>query len=159
MSKLNEAAPAFVEMAHAIVWADVTTVDAKGRPRARVLHPYWEWDGERLTGWVGTTPTPFKRAHLDHSPYASVNYWTPTHDTCLAECRAEFVYDDERRTWLWEAYKAAPPPLGYDPAMIPTWKGPTHESFAALRFDPYHVRVFPGTLLLEQRGTFLEWRE
>ena len=41
MSELAAAAPAFVAMAHRIVWANVATVDADGRPRSRILHPLW----------------------------------------------------------------------------------------------------------------------
>ena len=37
-------APAFVELAHRIVWGTVATVDPEGRPRTRILHPIWEWD-------------------------------------------------------------------------------------------------------------------
>ena len=77
MNELAITAPAFVEMAHKIVWCTVATVDAKGRPRSRVLHPIWRWDGDRLEGWVATGPTPTKRAHLDASPFVSCNYWSP----------------------------------------------------------------------------------
>ena len=45
MTDLATVAPAFVEMAHRIVWASVATVDTDGRPRSRVLHPLWTWDG------------------------------------------------------------------------------------------------------------------
>ncbi|MCB8968188.1 MAG: pyridoxamine 5'-phosphate oxidase family protein, partial [Ardenticatenaceae bacterium] len=48
MHELTEIAPAFVEMAHRIVWCNAATVDSKGRPRSRVLHPIWQWDGTRL---------------------------------------------------------------------------------------------------------------
>ena len=47
MTELEDVAPAFVEMAHRIVWCSVATVDHQGRPRSRILHPLWEWDGER----------------------------------------------------------------------------------------------------------------
>jgi hypothetical protein len=60
-------------MAHRIVWATVSTVDRQGRPRSRVLHPYWIWDGEELDGWIATGPTPLKRAHLERTPFVSVN--------------------------------------------------------------------------------------
>ena len=92
MQPLAVVAPAFVEMAHRIVWASVATVDRSGRPRSRVLHPIWEWDGERLTGWIATDPAGLKRAHLDRVPYLSCNYWAADHDTCVAECDA--VFDD-----------------------------------------------------------------
>jgi hypothetical protein len=161
LNKLEQVAPAFVEMAHRIVWCTAATVDAKGRPRSRILHPIWDWDAEKgsLEGWIATGPTPTKRAHLNASPYVSLNYWDPTQDTCVAECRATWAFDDETRTRIWDLFKNAPPPVGYDPAMIPVWDKPTSDSFAALRLDPWRVRVFPGTLLLEQRGEQLTWQE
>ncbi|MDP6540110.1 MAG: pyridoxamine 5'-phosphate oxidase family protein [Planctomycetota bacterium] len=158
MNELSRVAPAFVEMAHSIVWASVATVDAKGRPRSRVLHPIWEWDGAQLVGWVGTGPTPTKRAHLEASPYASVNYWATSQDTCVAECGASWFFDDETCTRVWNLLKEAPPPVGYDPAIIPGWDEPTGDSFAALRLDPWRVRVFPGTLLMGQGGELLTWK-
>ena len=39
---LSGTAPAFVEIAHRIVWATAATVDPQGRPWTRVLHPIWE---------------------------------------------------------------------------------------------------------------------
>ena len=47
MTDLAKIAPQFVEMAHRIVWASAATVDAKKRPRTRVLHPLWIWDGKQ----------------------------------------------------------------------------------------------------------------
>ena len=57
MSELEVVAPAFVEMAHRIVWCSVATVDRLNRPRVRILHPIWTWDGTDLTGWIATSPT------------------------------------------------------------------------------------------------------
>ena len=68
MVALNDIAPAFVKMAHEIVWCTAATVDAQGRPRSRVLHPMWQWQGGKLTGWIATGPTPVKRAHLAGEP-------------------------------------------------------------------------------------------
>ena len=59
---------------------------------------------------------------------------------------------------MWSMFKDGPPPVGYDPAMIPGWDGPLSEGFSALRLDPWKLRVFPGTVLLEQRGDVLDWR-
>src|SRR4051794_33871993 len=98
MTDLAEIVPSFIEIAHKIVWASVATVDRSGRPRTRVLHPYWEWDGQMLVGWVATAPTPLKRAHLKRGPYVSCRDWAPIHDVAIAECRAELIYDDETRT-------------------------------------------------------------
>lgn len=159
MTELSQIAPPFVEMAHRIVWATAATVDKTGRPRSRVLHPIWQWDGQKLEGWIATGPTPTKRAHLEASPYMSLNYWDATQDTCVAECRAEWAFDDETRTRIWNLFKNTPPPVGYDPAMIPVWESPTQDNFAALRLDPWRLRVFPGTVLLEQKGEVLTWHE
>src|SRR5438105_368861 len=125
MNELTEVAPAFVEMAHRIVWSTATTVDARSRPRSRILHPLWQWDGERLTGWIATSPTALKQAHLRASPYISINYWSPSQDTCLAECRASWILDDERRIAIWNLFLNAPAPVGYNPAIVPVWTSPT----------------------------------
>lgn len=159
MQSLSEVAPAFVEMAHQIVWCSAATVDAKGRPWSRVLHPIWTWDGETLEGWIATGPTPLKRAHLDANPHISLNYWTPNQDTCVAECRTTWAFDLETRERIWNFFKDTPPPVGYDPAIIPGWEKPSDDAFAALKLDPWRVRVFPGTVLMQGTGDVLTWRE
>jgi hypothetical protein len=160
VDRLEVVAPPFVEMAHRIVWATVATVDPSGRPRTRVLHPLWQWDGTSLVGWIATGPTPLKRAHLDHSPFVSVGYLATNHDTCTAECRATFCFDDDTCTWLWKAFEAAPAPVGYDPAIVPAWSGgPKSEAFAALRLEPWRLRVMPGTVMLAGQGKVLTWQE
>lgn len=159
MASLEQIAPAFIGMAHSIVWASVATADADGRPRSRILHPIWRWDGTDLLGWVATVPTALKREHLAAHPYMSVSYWTPGHDTCNAECLVEWYLDDETRTEVWNAFATAPAPLGYDPAIIPMWRsGPTSADFAALRLTPYRLRVMPGTVMTAQQGEVLTWR-
>jgi Pyridoxamine 5'-phosphate oxidase len=158
MSDLSSIAPAFVDMAHRIVWATVATVDSEGRPRGRILHPYWQWDGTALAGWIATSPTPIKRAHLEHSPFVSVTYWAPGHDTCTAECRATWVLDDAGRQEVWRTFADAPEPVGYDPAIVPPWAGgPTSPAFAGLRLEPWRLRVQPGSVLLGQGGAVLSW--
>lgn len=159
MTNIAEVAPAFVKMAHEIVWCTVATVDSRGRPRSRVLHPIWEWDGEALTGWVGTGPTPVKRAHLEASPYVSCNYWSPGQDTCVAECAAQWAFDDQTRQKIWDMYIQAPAPLGYDPSIIPGWDNALSESFAVLKMTPWRVRVMPASVLLSGTGETLVWQD
>ncbi|MCY3590664.1 MAG: pyridoxamine 5'-phosphate oxidase family protein [Acidobacteria bacterium] len=144
-------------MAHRIVWCSAATVDRANRPRSRVLHPIWEWKDGVLTGWVGTGPTATKRAHLETSPYISCNYWTGNHDTCVAECRAEWAFDLATRERIWNLFKTTAPPVGYDPAMIPGWEGPESTGFAVLRLTPWRLRVMPGTVLLAGEGEVLSW--
>ena len=159
MQTLKETAPAFVEMAHSIVWASVATVDGKGRPRSRILHPIWQWDGEQLIGWIATGPTPIKRAHLKASPYVSLNYWTPKQDTCVAECQASWAIDDETRTMVWNLFLNTPEPVGYNPTLIPAWTSPTVDAFAVLKLEPWRLRVFPGSVMMGQGGEVLNWRK
>ncbi len=159
MSDLKDVAPGFVEMAHRIVWCSAATVDAQGRPWSRVLHPIWVWDGKDLVGWIATGPTPLKRAHLEAHPYVSLNYWEPSQDTCVAECRASWGFDEETRTMVWNLLRDGPEPVGYDPAIIPGWDSPASEGFAALRLDPWRIRVFPGSVMMGQGGEVLTWRE
>jgi hypothetical protein len=159
MSSLAETAPAFVEMAHRIVWCTVATVDPDGRPRTRILHPIWEWDGERLRGWIATGRTPIKAAGLDATPHVSLTYWDDSHDTCTAECRAEWIPTDQKVT-LWNRFADAPEPVGYDPAIIPPWAdGPSSPAFDGLGLDPVRLRVMPGTLMTTGQGELLTWRE
>ena len=158
MNTLQESAPAFVEMAHQIVWCSAATVDSRGRPRSRILHPIWEWDGDTLVGWIATGPTPTKRAHLDSHPYLSCNYWNPSQDTCVAECSAQWAFDDETRGRVWDLLLHAPEPVGYDPSVIPGWDKPTDDAFAVLRLTPWRLRVMPGAVMMGQPGEILVWQ-
>jgi Pyridoxamine 5'-phosphate oxidase len=142
-------APAFVEMAHRIVWATVATVDPEGRPRTRILHPIWEWDGAALVGWIATDPTSPKAAHLAGNPAVSINYWAPDHNTCTADCSSSWITDDAGRAEVWRRFAEGPEPVGYDPAIVPIWaEGPMSARFAGLRLEPWRLRVQPAAVLL-----------
>jgi hypothetical protein len=86
--------------------------------------------------------------------------WAPSQDTCLAECRASWAFDDATRVHVWELFKNAPAPVGYDPAIIPPWKGgPTSSAFAALKLEPWRLRVMPGSVMMGGSGEVLTWRQ
>lgn len=156
--QLERVAPEFVAMAHRIVWCTVATVDATGAPHTRVLHPIWEWDGERLTGWIATSPQSPKAAHLAAQPRVSLTYWDATHDTCTAECSTDWETTPEARRAGWDRFKHGPAPVGYDPAIIPRWTDPDCEAFGMLRLSPARLRVMPGSLMLRGQGELLNWR-
>jgi hypothetical protein len=59
---------------------------------------------------------------------------------------------------VWDLFLNAPPPLGYNPRIVPPWESPTCDAFAVLRLEPWRLRVFPGTVLAGS-GTVLKWRE
>ena len=156
---LSAVAPAFVEMAHRIVWCSAATVDRAGRPRSRVLHPVWEWDGSALRGWIATSPLSPKHRDLEATPFISLNYWASNHDTCLAECTATWTLDDESRVAGWDRIKNAPAPVGYDPSIIPGWDSPTAPGFGILEVVPTRLRVMPGSYMVKREGVLLTWAD
>ena len=157
MTDLATTAPPFVEMAHRIVWCTVATVEPSGRPRTRILHPIWEFDGDRLTGWVATSPLSPKAAHLAEQPAVSLTYWDASHDTCTADCLAIWERDDESRRAGWDRFANGPEPVGYDPRLIPPWTSPEAEAFGILRLEPHRLRVMPGSVMLRGEGEVLRW--
>jgi hypothetical protein len=159
MQTLHVVAPAYLELAHRIAWATVATVDSLNRPRSRILHPLWEWDGSTLVGWACTLPTALKRRHLAHSEYVSCSYWNDAHDSAIAECRAELYFDDVTCTRVYEKFKTAAPPVGFDPALVEGWESPSSEKFAVMRFEPWRLRVVSPSYSLSagDEGEVLRW--
>jgi hypothetical protein len=148
----------FLRISAEVAWATVATVDSNGRPRTRILHPYWEVVDGRPVGWVGTSRSPMKSKHLAANPFVSVAYWSPQQETAHVECRASWA--DEERERLWELYRAAEPPLGYDPGDMGAWKdGPLGGVFAALRLDPWRVMVLASEDVAAGRFYKRYWRE
>jgi hypothetical protein len=56
-------------------------------------HAVWERLGDGLVGWVGSRPTPLRRAHIERTPYVSCFYWDPAHDVAVAECEVTWTGD------------------------------------------------------------------
>ena len=130
--QLAELVDDLAEIVRRIVWSVVSTTDRQGRPRSRVLHPVWDFEG--MTGVVGTRRTPVKVAHLARQPALTCAYWSPDHDAAFVDCVASWVPEEEL-AGAWAALA-----LGYDPATV--WPGgPGSPDFAALRLRPYRVQV------------------
>ena len=157
-TELHDIAPRFVEMAHGIGMAVTATVDLNGRPRTRVMQPVWEWDGDRLTGWVSTSLTDPKVDDLRHTPSLSITYWSPQQDTCTADCDVRFVDEPAEKGRAWERFKAAPEPAGFDPSIHPDWDSAESPTFGVLELTPRRLRVMPGTVMLSGTGEVLTWR-
>ena len=149
----------FVATAHRITYCHLVTIDRWDRPRSRVVHPLWAITDDAIVGWVGTRPTPLKVAHLQHSRFVSCAYYGATHDLAVAECAAEWVDDVEERARVWDRFKRAPAPVGYDPAIIPPWSGgPTSPAFAVIQLEPWRLRLMPGSVMMGGGGAVLSWR-
>ncbi|MCB1644039.1 MAG: pyridoxamine 5'-phosphate oxidase family protein [Pseudomonadales bacterium] len=126
----------FASRIRRIVWCTFVTVDRRGRPRSRILHPIWEGH----TGWVATGRHSHKALHIAGNPWVSLSYWDQQHEQVYAECQAAWADDEETRVRIWELYKATPAPLGYDPAMI--WpQGPEDESYGVLKLTPWRIEL------------------
>ena len=126
----------FMARVRRIVWCTVTTVDAKGRPRSRILHPIW--DGS--TGWIATGRQSFKATHIERNPYVSLSYWDQQHQQIYADCRAACEEDAAEKQRVWDLYKSTPGPLGYD--LKAFWPAPDHESFGALKLTPWRIELY-----------------
>lgn len=158
MNELTETAPAFVDMAHRIVWCTAATVATDGSPRTRVLHPIWEWDGDKLTGWVATSPQSPKADDLASTPQVSMTYWDRTQDTCTVDCNTVWETDQKERELGWHRFEHGEPPVGYDPQMIPGWTSYDAEAFGILRLEPHRIRLLPGSLMTSGIGKRLSWK-
>lgn len=104
----------FVERAHGATYCSLSTVDRKGRPRSRLVHPLW--DG--TTGWVTSRRTTPKAQHLAANPHVSCTYISDLARPVTVDGIAEWVDDEATRRWFWEWAKTVPAPAGFDPNTI-----------------------------------------
>ncbi|MFG3442216.1 pyridoxamine 5'-phosphate oxidase family protein [Nonomuraea sp. NPDC047897] len=126
-----------------IVYATMTTVDAKGRPRARVLIPVWEVVDGRPHGWLATYRTPVKAAHLARNPHATFSYWTPRQNAVAVDTVAAWVDDPAVTRRVWRLYEqGSPPGAGYDLGGF--WTGVDDPGLHVLRLTPWRVQVIRG---------------
>ncbi len=127
-----------------IGYATMTTVDAKGRPRARVLIAVWERvDGHPL-GWLATYKTPVKAAHLANNPHATFSYWSHRQNVVAIDTVAEWVSDRETKHHVWQLYeRTSPTGVGYPLGNF--WRSPDDPKLHVLRLTPWRVQVIRGT--------------
>lgn len=135
----------FLAFTAEIVWCTATTVDPRGRPRSRVLHPIFIVVDGRPVGWVLTSRTPVKTTHLAANPHVACSYWSPAQNTVQADCVASWVEDPHEKLRVYDLFATTPPPLGYDVSGYGP-DGPRSPLFTPLRLDPWRVQVlrFPG---------------
>ena len=131
----------FFERVHSVVWCSAATVDAKGRPTSRMLHTIWELGrgAPAPTGWIATRPTSPKARDIAANPYVSLGYVQDVARPVYAECRASWATASPDRRHVWDLFKAAAPPLGYDPEPIfGSVDGP---DFGVLRLEPWRIQL------------------
>jgi hypothetical protein len=125
----------FIERAHRMVWCNVATVDASGRPRSRVVHTIWEG----ATGWAITRARSPKLSHLRGNPHVSLAYVSDLVYPVYADCMAGWEDDPAVKQHVWDLFSAAPPPLGFDPATM--FGSATGTEFGVLRLAPYRISL------------------
>lgn len=136
VSSFEEIQEEFNQRVNRIVWCTVATVDLKGRPRSRILHPIWEGS----TGWIATGRNSHKAKHLAKNPFVSLSYWDQQHQQIYAECRASWDDSMETKQRLYDMYLNAPAPLGYDLKMI--WpKGIEDPGLGMMKLEPWRIEL------------------
>jgi hypothetical protein len=119
-----------------MVWCNVATVDARGRPRSRILHPLWEG----ATGWITTNPQSHKARHLADHPHVSLAYIADVAKPVYADCRVAWVDDPATKAHVWDLCRTTPEPVGFDPA--PIYTSADHPKFGVLRLTPWRIEVY-----------------
>lgn len=145
-ASFQDIASIFDERVRRIVWCTVTTVDTRGRPFSRILHPIWEG----ATGWIATGRQTLKTKHLARNATVAVSYWDPSHDTVIAQCTAAWCDDEATRRRIWDLLASTPPPVGYDPALF-FRGGVSDPGYGVLRLDPIRIDLWAGKDMLEGR--------
>lgn len=135
VSSFAEIEAEFVERAHAVVLCTAATVDSRGRPRTRILHPIWEG----ATGWVTTRRSSPKIRHLSANPWLSLAYIADPFKPIYVECHAEWDGDLDTRQRIWELLRRTPPPLGFEPAE--TWGAIEDPENGLLRLTPWRIEI------------------
>lgn len=136
-----------------MVWCNAATIDSQQRPRSRILHPIWEAGG---VGWVGTDPNSYKAKHLAKNPHISLAYIANVMQPVYVDCLTEWVDDRREKQRIWDLFKNAPEPLGYDPAM--TFGHVEHESFGLLKLIPWRVDLVTFPAPSFEEGTKVWYR-
>jgi len=137
----------FIDRIHTAVYCNMATVDLKGRPRSRIIHPIW--DG--AIGWVISWPKSHKAVHLEHNPYVSLAYIFDKNKPVYIDALAEWIDDDGEKQRIWTLHQTNLPPLGFDPR--PHYGTVHHPYYGLLRFTPWRIEL--GAL----NGEPIIWRQ
>src|SRR5437773_12486039 len=104
----------FLARVRQIVWCSVATVDRRGRPRSRILHPLWEG----RTGWILTGRYTLKTRHLAANPHVSLCSASGDLQQVYVDCRAQRADDRADKARLRDLFAPIPPPVRYHPRAL-----------------------------------------
>lgn len=126
----------FLSRVQKAVYCNMATVDRQNRPRSRVMHPVWEGS----VGWIISWPETLKSKHLMHNPHVSLAYVQEPHQPVFVDCTASWVTDRNEQLRVWDYYKVAPPPMGFDPEA--SYGSINHHYFGLLKLLPWRIELF-----------------
>lgn len=139
-----------------VVYATMTTVDIRQRPRSRVLIIVWELEGPDPVGWLATYKTPVKAAHIAANPHVGASYWSPQQNVVTIDSTAEWDETPETAKRVWDLYRAGSPPgNGYDPGSY--WSGPDDPKYHVMRLTPWRIQVLTARELASGQP-YRQWR-
>jgi general stress protein 26 len=147
----------FLRLTADVVYCTVTTVDARGRPRSRVMHPIFEVVDGAPRGWAVTDRSSVKTRHLAANPYVACFYWSPVQNTVAIDCVASWVDDPAVRRYVWELF-AAPGPPGWGDMSGYGAAGIEHPQFHVLRLLPWRIQILRADEWAAGRFTPRIWR-
>lgn len=129
-------APAFEERVRAVIWCSAASVDSRGRPRSRVLHPVWEG----MTGWVTTRRSTPKIRHLAANQHLSLAYIGDPFRPVYVECRAIWDGSLDHRRRVWALCRNTPEAQGgFDPAQV--WGAIEDPENGLLQLTPWRIEL------------------
>lgn len=151
VNHFSEIEQEFIQRVHTVVWCNAATVDSQGRPRSRILHPIWEG----ATGWILTQRDSYKSKHLAANPHVSLAYIADITKPVYIDGTAQWVEDRGQKQHIWDLFKAALPPLGYDPE--PFFTSVDHEQCGLLQITPWRIAVVTFPAPSQEEGQRI-WR-
>jgi general stress protein 26 len=125
----------FIERIQTAVYCNMATVDRRGRPRSRVIHPIWEGQ----IGWVISWPKSHKSKHLAKNSFVSLAYIQNSKKPVYIDAQAEWVESVIEKQRIWELHQTTPAPLGFDPK--PYYSGIEDQYFGLLKFTPWRIEL------------------
>lgn len=145
----EEIAAEFQARVERMVWCNVASVDEKGRPRSRIMHPIWE----DQVGWIGTWLTSNKASHeqeslkimqLRRNPYVSLAYVSEVMNPVYVDCQVEILDTVAAKRQFAELAASFPEPYGYVTAQI--FGEPDDPRFGVLRLTATRIALveFPA---------------
>lgn len=135
VSSFHEIESEFITRVHTMIWCNMATVAAHGKPRSRIVHTIWEGP----VGWISARRNSPKGQDVTANPFASLAYIADIVHPVYVECTASWADEPPTKEHVWELFRAAPAPLGFDPA--PIYGSAAAPDFGVMRLTPWRIEL------------------